>query len=767
MSLPSLSALGQVGQGCMRSVSRCDSAGTLVSEEQGVDEFGRGDKSVSTSLTGPTRGEGASSSEPLDRAAASLVAVDFLRSINTPLPTTYAEATKLADRFPQFRLAILSLPIHARQSHIWGTSASGVNTTGSGVKGDRARRRHGSHSSPDSLDRVVAPDEAETRASRSHSRGRCRHRERERASPARARNGRRSKDTRLSASLSRSPRRLPHSAPILPLQIIKSLQELAEQQEKDAPTTTVDHLESPVQVRVRAPTEELILSAPAFTKVSSPSTFSTANPHAPHAEATRSLPRRFQGSLMRSLHPSPAHLALLPQRLCSTPHLLPAAACAPRCSYSQSGFIEHTPVPAQHMSSPLGGFPAGSPAASEERRSSRPDLLTRRHPPHGGSLSIFSGQKPAPDRFVLPATLAPATHPAGSLRPLTMTAMTEVDMACDLPELMRRMVLDMDAAGAVPLPRASPPMRSPKESCGWHSREIVFGEGNAPRSLRGSRAGSGNYSLGRTRSSSQGQYPAQSLVAGESQPGIANDYFGPAVVPPQAVESEHLASVQNALPRPESTGYPPPRGTLDVGGQSPSRSASRKESSHSSRNSPRAKSSPSSESTLVDASVSPSLPATNLSSTNFHSSKDDNNRRIPSTTTPDTHPFQGARTSKGLQRGENKQLSLDELITSMPHEGLMHPALYDYVKAQTDAGLPCTLDPQTLLKQDAMSPLSKMKLGATAAEAQAIERARGKGKIDGAGGYFPELSPTGGCAEAKKEGWNSFGHGHARPVPAV
>ncbi|TFK50260.1 hypothetical protein OE88DRAFT_344007 [Heliocybe sulcata] len=592
MSLPSFSA---VDQACMRSASSCGSAGMLVPEDEAIAdvdvvESRRGDKPVSATSRAPKREEvrsGAANSEHLDCAAASLVAVGFLRSINISLPTTYAEATNLADRFPQYKLAILSLSTHLpREPHPWVTSASSVNAIGSEVTDNseaRACCRHGSQSS------LTLPGPAE------------------------------------------------------------------------------------VRVRVRVAADEIMLPVPGDTKV-------------------------------------PARPGVLPERPCNAPYFFPPASRRPRCCYSQSVLTEHSPMQIQ----PMGPFFDGLLAASKECPSSRPGLLTRRRYQHGGPLSIVSRQNPAPDGFLLPPMMAPAAHPAGSLRPLTMTAMTEFDLTCDLPEIMRRMILDMDPAGAVPLSHVGP-KRSPAETVGWHSREIVFGEGHSPRSRRGNgwfrvhkTAGPGNSNYRRTRSNSslQGQDQTQSLVAGESQPGIADDDFDPGVVSTQAIESDHLASIQNALPRPRSTGYPPPHGT----GQSPpspsplsqssSPSASRKGVSHPPRTGRTTRSPPSLDSTLGNASISPSFSPTNLSSTNFHSSKDGSNReprqRISTPIASDTHRFRGARTSKGLKHGAGKQLSLDELIHLMPHERLLRPVLCEYVRAQMEVGLPYSLIPQIL-----------------------------------------------------------------------
>jgi len=110
---------------------------------------------------------------------------------------------------------------------------------------------------------------------------------------------------------------------------------------------------------------------------------------------------------------------------------------------------------------------------------------------------------------------------------------------------------------------------------------------------------------------------------------------------------------------------------------------------------------------------------------------------------PDTHSYPYTHPAKP---------SLDELINAMPHEELTHPALYEYVKAQIDAGLP----DQTMLKRDA----------GEAEETEAGEKAKLNTTTTTTTSIPPGLSPPRGVfVQANKDGWISFGH--AKPVPLM
>ncbi|KZT29252.1 hypothetical protein NEOLEDRAFT_1166791 [Neolentinus lepideus HHB14362 ss-1] len=668
MSPPSMSALNDL----LCPFSSCESVCTLVPDDSDVDttESGQGDKLVSPTSTKPDPTSATSKDESLDRAAASDIALDFLRSNNIPHPTTYAEATNLADRFPQHNLAILSLPIrHSRQSQPWATSKSFVKNIASHQKGNaedrRPLNRRGPAHTPERPNWALAPDEPETRSSRSPSRGRTRRRERKHASPARTRNERRSKDERAS----------PSSSPVFPAQMIKSLQKLAEQQNSEAAQnsarSTGRNRESPVQVRVRIPTDEILLSAPAFTKVASNSCALSRYPL--YDAAT---PRQSEG------HQLPPHLPAS-----SIPHSPRTPSHQP---HRQSGL---SPVQSQQPSSMVG------PAACDKSSS-----------PFPRSSSTTTTLRRGPDLHDL------MIPPAAPWRPLAMTPASEYDMRCELPELMRRMMVGDAGVGDVAAPRDG--------SSGWHSRGIVFGEGGVPRSPRGD-GGFGLHSAdsGHEQANSSSKWQGQDQKPSTGVGVNPSDCFGQAAL--LSSQGVPTGTAQDIFSRQRSTGEPPtPTRPSAASHLYSSSSASRQHSSRFSRSSP--------ISTSFNPSVVPPPPAPTKAAVHFTNG----NIAQPAYQKP---PYPYTHAAKP---------SLDELINAMPHEELTHPALYEYVKAQIDAGLP----DQALLKRD--SP----------GEAEEVEAGE-KAKLN-TSSIPPGLSPPRGVfVQAKQDGWISFGH--AKPVPLM
>ncbi|EPQ59118.1 hypothetical protein GLOTRDRAFT_90807 [Gloeophyllum trabeum ATCC 11539] len=831
----------------LRPSSSCSSICTLVPDDESlsdvdaeVEASGRGDKPESALSKDSVSSTGATNDEPLDREAARRDALDFLASRHICLPTTYAEATNLAAYFPQHASAILSLPIRSPRPSKSRTPSSNETGVARPVKRtDSIPRTHPSvgrdagqvsrsasaHSS-DKPNWALAPDEPENSQSKSPTRGRAVSRKDDKPNAlvrGRGREERRSKDARIPsmpAPLSRTPERglSMKPEPILPLQVTKWLQSLPMEQDnfsiENAASSTLDCVEPVVQVRVRVPTEELILSAPAFAKITTKSIhgglqLASAGP------ASKALP---QQSLEAHPHQQGSQSG---HDVC--PGKAPGAhyPAASDAAVSQRHHGHHHPESQRSQVETQRVKTASASARTSSSSSHRPSSLILNPQvhfhPHTGAFGNTTRRDPLPPLFSAPSLASSLCGPSPEspttpTKPLTMSSMSRSDMRCDLPELMRRMMADEEGAPVPPPPkgRGTASARASDQGSGWVSREIVFGEGRSPRSPVGrAREERGSYGTCSRPTSEQGRGRPAAQAGGASPLGrhqvVPEDYFDP----------------RFAVPHPEQGARRVHHGQAGSKQQSPApairyRVPLRRDSSpatqqlymhhppsplHSQIPRPRQPAgSPSNGPQLLPNNTaynhdlnrhlySPSRPSPAASSVHSpiyttnqrsHSSpsstpppqvKDENIRRnaynqIPQAQSHYHTQSHQSYTQKERHRAPGNQLSLDEIMNLLPHEGLTHPVLYEYVKAQVEAGLdpPPWFDPKVCAGIRAREAQAQDKL-AEAGEKPAHGDGEKVSKDVGLAQFLPDGPPRDGVfVQAKEDGWMSFGHGRQQYI---